>query len=52
MNSMWQKMGANMREVNSVTRGKVIASSKSGWLCVNFILFRVWSIQKQINLLL
>jgi len=39
MNKVWRAMGATMADVNSVTRGKVIASSRAGWCCVNNFLY-------------
>lgn len=40
MNTMWKQMGANYRDVFSVTRGKIIASAKAGWIVVILFLFR------------
>lgn len=47
MNTMWKQMGATYKDVYSVTRGKMIAACKAGWLCVYIMPFSVWWMQKQ-----
>ena len=49
MNTMWKQMGATYKDVYSVTRGKLIAACKAGWLCVNIYSFSLWSMQKRIS---
>lgn len=34
-------MGAHYKDVFSVTRGKIIASAKIGWVCVQIILIQI-----------